>query len=65
MFIDTEEARLLEERYITTIKTTPPDFVKALSPVTEFQPGETAKYVLFLSKVIFLDNFNTEQRNLK
>ncbi|XP_060064415.1 titin-like, partial [Ylistrum balloti] len=40
---DTEEARLLEEKYITTIKTTPPEFVKALSPVQEIQPGGTAR----------------------
>jgi len=43
LFIDVEEARLLEEKYITTIKTTPPEFVKALSPVQEVPPGGTAK----------------------
>ncbi|KAK3082882.1 hypothetical protein FSP39_007872 [Pinctada imbricata] len=40
---DSEEARLLEERYITTIKTTPPEFIKALTPVQELQPGSDAR----------------------
>ena len=46
--LDCEEARLLEEKYITTIKTTPPEFVKALSPVQELQPGQTARYEYFV-----------------
>lgn len=40
---DSESARLLEERYITTIKTTPPEFIKALSPIKEIKPGDTAR----------------------
>ena len=40
---DAEEARLLEEKYITTIKTTPPEFIKALSPIQEIQPGSDAR----------------------
>lgn len=41
--LDSEEARLLEEKYITTIRTNPPEFIKALSPVKDMKPGEDVR----------------------
>ena len=43
LFVDSEEARLLEEKYITTIRTNPPEFIKALSPVKDTRPGEDVR----------------------
>lgn len=42
---DAEQAKLLEERYKTTIERLPPEFVKPLPSVCEIQPGETTRYV--------------------
>jgi uncharacterized protein YfaS (alpha-2-macroglobulin family) len=33
----------LEEKYITTIKTNPPEFIKALTPVKDMKPGEDVR----------------------
>jgi len=42
---DAQQARLLEERYKTTIERSPPEFVKPLPTVSEIKPGETTRYV--------------------
>ena len=43
-YTDAEQAKLLEERYKTTIVRTPPEFVKPLPAVCQIQPGEVTRY---------------------
>ena len=43
-FVDVEQAKLLEERYKTTIERTPPEFVKPLPAVREITLGEMTRY---------------------
>lgn len=40
---DTQQAKLLEERYKTTIEKSPPEFVKPLPAIQEIKPGETTR----------------------
>ena len=42
-FIDVQQAKLLEERYKTTIETSPPEFVKPLPTFKEIVPGESTR----------------------
>jgi hypothetical protein len=40
---DVEQAKLLEERYKTTIERMPPEFIKPLPAVREITPGQTTR----------------------
>ena len=40
---DVQQAKLLEERYKTTIETSPPEFVKPLPTFKEIVPGEPTR----------------------
>ena len=48
VFLDTQQAKLLEERYKTTLEKSPPEFVKPLPAIQEIQPGETTRFVFLL-----------------